>query len=147
MRLKERGEPVPPEVETSLRDVVVALLPGALDGLTREEINVALNYIIFQTEEARELLHDPARPPTWCIDDPAVLQSMGDLSRMLPRRMLAFAADRPALATAFTGRFLDVGTGVGAIALEAAARCPALRVVGLDIWARERRRQSACRAH
>jgi SAM-dependent methyltransferase len=33
-----------------------------------------------------------------------------------------------------TGRFLDVGTGVGALALEAAAQCPQLRIVGLDIW-------------
>jgi methylase of polypeptide subunit release factors len=79
-------------------------------------------------------LQHPARPPAWHIEDPAVLQSMGDMSRMLPRRIMAFAADRPALAKALTGRFLDVGTGVGAIALEAAARNPTLRVVGLDIW-------------
>lgn len=134
LRLRTSGEPVPPDVESSLRDVIDTLVPGGLDTLTPEEAATAANYVVFQTEEARELLRDPSRAPVWRIDDPAVLQSMGDLSRMLPRRMLAFAADRPALAAALTGRFLDVGTGVGAIALEAAARCPALHVVGLDIW-------------
>jgi precorrin-6B methylase 2 len=134
LRMRLNGKPVPPEVDASLRDVITALIPGGLDQLTPDEIEVALNYIVFQTEEARELLREPARAPMWCIDDPDVLQSMGDISRMLPRRMLAFAVDRPALAAAFTGRFLDVGTGVGAITLEAAARCPTLRVVGLDIW-------------
>jgi len=48
--------------------------------------------------------------------------------------MIALSADRPRLAAAFTGRFLDVGTGVGAMALEAAERYPSLQVVGLDIW-------------
>jgi precorrin-6B methylase 2 len=125
---------VSPDVEAGLGNAISAVLPGTLDSLKPDEISVALNYIVFQIEEARELLQDPTRPPAWRIDDAAVLQSMGDLSRILPRRMLAFAANRPALAKAMTGRFLDVGTGVGAIALEAAARCPTLQVVGLDIW-------------
>ncbi len=134
LQLRANGEPFARGVEASFRDAITAVLPGALDGLKPDDVRVAVNYVIFQMEEARELLRDPARPPTWRINDPDVLQSMGDLSRMLPRRMLAFAANRPALAKAMTGRFLDVGTGVGAIALEAAARCPTLTVVGLDIW-------------
>ena len=32
------------------------------------------------------------------------------------------------------GTFLDVGTGVGRLAIEAARTWPALRVVGIDIW-------------
>jgi ubiquinone/menaquinone biosynthesis C-methylase UbiE len=57
------------------------------------------------------------------------------------------------LATAFTGRFLDVGTGVGAMVLEAVKQFPSLQVVGLDIWGTifglgpgQRRRQSVCSA-
>jgi SAM-dependent methyltransferase len=135
LRLKQTGEPVHPDVDASLRAAIAALLPGALDGpITHDEISVAINSIIYQLEDARELLKNPSRPPVWCIEDPSVLQSMGDMSRVLPRRIMAFAADRPALAKALTGRFLDVGTGVGAIALEAAARNPTLKVVGLDIW-------------
>jgi SAM-dependent methyltransferase len=42
--------------------------------------------------------------------------------------------ERPALAAALNGRMLDVGTGVAALALEAAAQRPSLSVVGIDIW-------------
>jgi SAM-dependent methyltransferase len=63
-----------------------------------------------------------------------MLQAQGQASRSIVRSILALAADRPGLASTLTGRFLDVGTGVGGIALEAAERCPRLRVVGLDIW-------------
>jgi cyclopropane fatty-acyl-phospholipid synthase-like methyltransferase len=31
-------------------------------------------------------------------------------------------------------RFLDIGTGVGWLAIEAAKTWPGMRVVGLDIW-------------
>ena len=48
--------------------------------------------------------------------------------------MVALASDHPNLAASLTGRFLDVGTGVGAMALEAAEQCPSLQVVGIDIW-------------
>jgi methylase of polypeptide subunit release factors len=47
---------------------------------------------------------------------------------------VAFAANRPRLAAPLAGRFLDFGTGVGAMALEAAEQCPSLQVVGIDIW-------------
>ena len=106
------------------------MLPGSLEGLTEDEVGVALNYVAFQLEEAQEILRDPARPPVWQIEDPAVLQTMGDLSRALPRRILAFAAERPGLAVAATGRFLDVGTGVSMpveISPEAATEISPLR--------------------
>ena len=38
------------------------------------------------------------------------------------------------LAASLAGRFIDVGTGVGAMALELAAQCPSAQVVGIDIW-------------
>ncbi|MGE0853819.1 MAG: methyltransferase domain-containing protein [Hyphomicrobiaceae bacterium] len=63
-----------------------------------------------------------------------MLQAQGQASRAVLHRMVALAAERPALEAALRGRFLDVGTGVGAIALEAAAQFPSLRIVGLDIW-------------
>lgn len=134
LRLKLSAAPAPPAVEAALREAILAVLPGSLDDLTPDEVQTALNVVVYQMDDARELVNAPARPPVWSIDDPSVLQSMGDLSRMLPRRMLAFSESRPGLAKALAGRFLDVGTGVAAIALEAAALSPTLKVVGLDIW-------------
>jgi hypothetical protein len=42
--------------------------------------------------------------------------------------------ERPGLAAALDGRLIDVGTGVAALALEAAAERPRLTVAGIDIW-------------
>ncbi len=44
--------------------------------------------------------------------------------------------DRPDIDSALrqSGSFLDVGTGVGWLAIEAARTRPALRVVGIDLW-------------
>lgn len=134
LRLKIANLAAPPEVAASLADAIESVLPGGLDGLTPDEMTSALNGVIYELEDAKELLRDSARPPVWCIDDPAVLQSIGDRSRLFARRIVALAASHPQLAQALTGRFLDVGTGVAAIALEAAERCPVLEIVGLEIW-------------
>ena len=80
------------------------------------------------------MFQNPDRPPGWVLRDPAVLQALGQASRQNVRSIVTLANDRPRLAASLAGRFLDVGTGVGAMALEAAELCPSLQVVGLDIW-------------
>lgn len=134
LRLRQANEQGHPAVQTRLLAAVEALLPGTLDGLDQQQVSAALAFVTLQFEEAMELLQNPDRPPAWVLRDPAILQAQGQASRQNVRSILALATDRPRLAAALTGRFLDVGTGVGAIALEAAEQCPTLRVVGLDIW-------------
>ena len=63
-----------------------------------------------------------------------MLRALGQASRQNVRSIVTLANDRPRLAASLAGRFLDVGTGVGAMAPEAAELCPSLQVVGLDIW-------------
>jgi SAM-dependent methyltransferase len=121
-------------VEARLNDVVAALLPGGLEGLDQVQISAALASITLAVEEARDLFERPDRAPAWVIRDPAMLRAQGQASRFAAHRTIALAAERPALAAALTGRFLDVGTGVGAIALELIAECPSLSAVGIDIW-------------
>jgi len=134
LRLRQANEQSHPAVQASLLGAVDALLPGGLDGLDQQQVSAALALVTLGFEDAMELFQNPARPPAWVIQDPVMLQAQGQASRQNFRKILELASDRPRLAVTLTGRFLDVGTGVGAIALEAVEQCPSLNVVGLDIW-------------
>jgi SAM-dependent methyltransferase len=123
-----------PDVDARLTDAVAALLPGGLDGLDQDKTAAALDIVRFALEEARDLFERPDRPPAWEVRDPAMLQAQGQASRAIVHGLIALASVRPALATALDGRMLDVGAGVAALALEAAAQRPSLSVVGIDIW-------------
>jgi precorrin-6B methylase 2 len=134
LRLRQAEKQIDPEIQARLLAVVEAVLPGALNGLDARQVSDSLAYVTQIIGEATELFQNPDRPPGWVLRDPTTLQAWGQASRQNIRGIITLAADRPRLAAAFTGRFLDVGTGVGAMALEAAEQYPSLRVVGLDIW-------------
>jgi precorrin-6B methylase 2 len=134
LRLYQTKQEADPAVQARLFAAVEAVLPGALDGLDPGQVLDALAYVTFQIGEATDLFHNADRPPGWVLRDTATLQAVGQASRQNIRSIVALAADRPRLAASLAGRFLDVGTGVGAMALEAAEPCPSLQVVGIDIW-------------
>jgi precorrin-6B methylase 2 len=123
-----------PAVQARLLAAVEAVLPGALDGLDPGQVSNALAYVTFQIGEATDLFDNAHRPPGWVLRDTATLQAVGQASRQNIRSIVALASDRPRLAASLAGRFLDVGTGVGAMALEAAEQCASAQVVGIDIW-------------
>jgi SAM-dependent methyltransferase len=134
LRLRQGKVTAHPDVEARLADAVAALLPGGLDGLDRDQTAAALNLVTFALEDARDLFERPDRPPAWEVRDPALLQAQGHASRAIVHGLIALSAARPALAAALDGRLLDIGTGVAALALDAAAQRSSLRVVGIDIW-------------
>src|SRR5271165_1902048 len=134
LRLHQAKQQADPAVQAQLLAAVEAVLPGALDGLNPQQISDALAYATFQIGEATDLFHNADRRPGWVLRDPIMLQALGQASRQNVRSIVALATERPRLAASLAGRFLDVGTGVGAMALEAAERCPSVRVVGIDIW-------------
>ena len=133
-RLSQVKQHAHPVVEARLIAAVEAVLPGGLDGLDAQQVSDALEHVTFLMGEATELFQTPDRPPGWVLRDPAVLRALGQASRQNVRSIVTLANDRPRLAASLAGRFLDVGTGVGAMAPEAAELCPSLQVVGLDIW-------------
>ena len=90
----------------------------------------------FHLRHALELFTNPGRQPGWSHADLDLLEAQGTMSRGVISAIAAAAAARPQLAAVLDhpGAFLDVGTGVGRLAIEAARTWPALRVVGIDIW-------------
>src|SRR5262249_13399599 len=119
-----------------LEAVLAALDMPPLDDLDAHQAARLCDLAGAILRHALELLDNPARPPGWNHSDPALLEAQGGGSRVVPHLIAAAAATRPGLAALLKqpGTFLDVGTGVGWLAIEAARLWPALRVVALDIW-------------
>jgi precorrin-6B methylase 2 len=133
--LKIRKEPaVDARISGLIANSVKSMLGEDVDALDDRQVSTLIEIIHMSFAEASELLHNPARPAEWRVVDPVLLQTQGKASSAAFRRILALATKRPALQGTLGGRFLDVGTGVAGIALEAARCCPALLVEGIDVW-------------
>lgn len=135
MRLRREGGAADPAVRKLLQDIVGQIDPKLLDGIDPQQEATVLAFITAFFRQAVDLLENPARRPGWLYDDPIVLQSQGQASRLVVRGIEALAARLPELGTMLRqpGAFLDVGTGVGLLAIEAAHSWPALNVVGIGI--------------
>lgn len=87
--------------------------------------------------QALDLVEDPGRSGGWDHLDPELLQGIGRVSGSVVVAIAAAAAALPDLGARFasgTGRFLDVGTGTGWLAIAVARAFPELHVVGLDLF-------------
>jgi precorrin-6B methylase 2 len=134
LRLRREATDADPRVRRALQDIVRGIDPNLLDGVQPDQEAVVLGTIQAFFRQAFDLLNNPARAPGWTHDDPVVLQAQGQGSRMGVRCIEKLAALRHGLHETLRrpGAFLDVGTGVGWLAIEAARCWPALRVVGID---------------
>jgi SAM-dependent methyltransferase len=136
LRLRREGLDGDPRVRALLHDVVNAVDPVLLSGIDddREAMVLALIQTIFR--QAADLLENPARIPAWSYQDPIILESQGQASRLIVRGIDALATHRPELGAMLRsgGAFLDVGTGVGWLAIDVARSWPAMRIVGVDPW-------------
>jgi precorrin-6B methylase 2 len=136
LRLRQEELSGDPRVRSLLQEVVHHIDPELLVGLDANQERTALALIQTSFRQTLDLLENPAHTPGWNYQDPVILESQGQISRMIVRGIDTLAAQRPDLAAALrhAGVFLDVGTGVGWLAIEAARSWPALRVVGVDSW-------------
>jgi len=123
-------------VRALLNDVVRAIDPQLLEDIEQNQQAVALALIQTTFRQGLDLLENPERVPGWGYQDADILQSQGQASPLIVHWIEALAAQRPGLSKVLRrpGAFLDVGTGVGWLAIEAARAWPALRVVGIDPW-------------
>lgn len=136
LRLRRDGTKIEACVRDGLREVVAGLQPGLLDSVGTDQEAICLAFIQAFFRQALDLLENPARAPGWTYEDPIVLQAMGQASRRVVHAINELASQRPRLRATLErpGVLLDIGTGVGWFAIEAARTWPALDVVGLDIW-------------
>jgi SAM-dependent methyltransferase len=129
LRLDELGVEGDADVRVQLDRVVDAL--GArehLEGLDDGERSVVLSFARSYLAQALELVEDPARVGSWSHADPVLLQAQGSASAVVAR-LIADAGLGSADA-----RILDVGTGVGGLAVAFATRFPESTIVGIDPW-------------
>ena len=129
LRLDELGIEGDPAVRAQLDRVVDAL--GArehVEGLDRSERGVLVSFVRSYLAQALDLVEEPARAGAWSYSDPVLLQAQGAASAVVAG-LIADAG----LGTA-GARILDVGTGVGGLAVAFATRFPQSTVVGIDPW-------------
>jgi SAM-dependent methyltransferase len=129
LTLKQAPEPGHPAVVGALQAVSAAGGLSGLDELTVPQRQMVTGLIRMALHQASDLLENPERPPGWTFTDPAILQGWGRGSAMVPG---ALAAAVPELAGVRS--FLDVGSGVGLLAIAAASVWPEATVVGIDVW-------------
>ncbi len=136
MKLRLAGEAGDPLTRPLLQSITDLLGPGLLDDMEDGEEAGALGLLQTFFRDASSLLDAPGAKPGWTHSDPVILRSLGRSSRSNIFSILALLPGRPALEAAIAGgaRFLDVGTGVGQVAMTAARTWPHLHVVGIDLW-------------
>ena len=136
LRFLQNGHDGYSRVRSLLNDVARAVDPQLLEGVEHNQQAAALALIQTTFRQALDLLDNPERDPGWSYQDPDILQSQGQMSRLIVHWIKTTAAERPGLSEVLRrrGAFLDVGTGVGSLAIEAARSWSALRVVGIDPW-------------
>src|ERR1700704_6310930 len=136
LQLRRDGAKFDTRVRRGLQEVIRGINPRLLDTVDPTEETITLAFIQAFFRQATDLLENPGRKTGWTYEDPIILQAMGQGSRRIVRAIEELARQRPILRETLEqpGVLLDIGTGVGWLAIEAARTCPALKVVGIDIW-------------
>jgi SAM-dependent methyltransferase len=128
LNMKTSGAHTDPSIEAALARVIEAAGLGDLDELAPPQQAMVLALIRMFFAQAADLLAEPERGAGWAFTDPHVLDGYGRGSMMVPMRLVA----EPELANVTS--FLDVGAGVGLLAVSAANVWPESAVVGIDVW-------------
>ncbi len=129
LTVQQPGVEAPPEVVDALRAVSTTAGLTDLDQIPPPQQGVALALIRAFLHQAVDLIDHPERAPGWSYSDPAILDGWGRASMMMP---MTIAAAHPDLARVTS--LLDVGTGVGLLAVAATTTWPTATVVGIDTW-------------
>jgi SAM-dependent methyltransferase len=127
LTLQQSGGEPPSEIAKALRGVSVAA-GLEVDDLNPQQRAIVIGLIHTLFHQSSELLAEPGRAAGWKYVDPVILDGWGRGSAMLPT---AFA-HLPEFQN--LSSFLDIGTGVGLLAVAAAGVWPNAHITGIDIW-------------
>jgi SAM-dependent methyltransferase len=129
LALSSAQGPVDPTVREALRAVPAAAGLGDLGELAPPQRDMVASMVRMALRQAQDLLDDPGRAPGWTFTDPDILAGWGRGSMLVPS---AIVGQVPELAQVRS--FLDVGTGIGLLAVGAARTWPDATITGIDIW-------------
>lgn len=124
---------LPGDVAAALRELARSL--GIDPGAPRDERLAAVGMIRALLRQALDLVEAPDRAPGWTAPDPELLEAQGRMSIGVAHALADASPSLGDLATRLAsddGAFLDVGCGVGWLAITMARRFPRLRVGALD---------------
>jgi precorrin-6B methylase 2 len=129
LKLDAAGEHGDPEVTAQLDRVMDVI--GATDlcaALDERERSTVIGHATTMLRQAMELIEDPLRPGGWFYTDPQIVQGQGASSVIVAQLLAGAGIGTP------DARILDIGTGVGALAIAFCRTFPNSTVVGLDPW-------------
>jgi SAM-dependent methyltransferase len=96
--------------------------------LEERERATVIGHVTTMLRQAIDLIDDPVRPGGWYYTDPQILQAQG-ASSVIIAQLIAGAG-----IGGHDARILDIGTGVGALAVAFCRTFPDSTVVGIDTW-------------
>src|SRR5215472_11956123 len=127
LRLQQDGLEGNPRVRALLNEIARAVDPQLLEDVDEHQQATTLALIQTIFRQALDLLEDPARDPGWSYKDPVILQSQGQVSRLIVRGIDVMATQRPELGEMLQGPARFSTSALASAGLPSKPRAPGRR--------------------